>query len=166
MATSGLSRKHNLPLRLTSFVGRARELILVTELLRSNRLVTLTGPGGVGKTRLALEIADSFIHTYPDGVWFVELASVQDGSLVAQAVAGTLGIREQPGRSYESIVAEALHSRHALLVLDNCEHLLEMCGALTTALLHAAPGVAVLTTSREPLSIAGEFSWPVPTLSV
>jgi predicted ATPase/transcriptional regulator with XRE-family HTH domain len=159
-------RRHNLPMRLTSFVGRSREVARVRQLVRSNRLVTLTGPGGVGKTRLALEIGASLVDSYADGVWFVELASVDDGGLVAQAVANTLGVREQPGRSYAATLADVLQAKHALLVLDNCEHVLEPCGALATGLIHMAPGVAVLTTSREPLSVVGEVSWIVPTLSV
>jgi transcriptional regulator with XRE-family HTH domain len=158
--------QHNLPMWLTSFIGRTREVAEVRRQLRTHRQVTLTGPGGVGKTRLAREVASNLLEIYPDGVWFVEFASVADNSLVGQTVAAALGVHEQPGRSYAATLADVLHPKRALLVLDNCEHLLDGCGALTTTLLHAAPHLTVLATSREPLGIVGEVSWPVPALSL
>ena len=128
--------------------------------------MTLTGPGGVGKTRLALEVAATMLDAYADGVWLVELAAVVDPSHIAQAVAGVLGIREQPRRSYNATLSEVLQSKHLLLVLDNCEHVLEACAVLATELLQSTSQVALLTTSREPLSVLGEMSWPVPALSL
>jgi len=155
----------NLPTQLTSFVGRQREMAEVRR-LHSARLVTLTGVGGVGKSRLALEVAARLLDEYVDGVWLVELASVANPDLVAQAVAAGLGIREQPGRSYRATLCDVLRTRRLLLVLDNCEHLLDMSADLANDLLQASPHLVLLTTSREPLNVRGEVSWPVPALAV
>jgi predicted ATPase/DNA-binding SARP family transcriptional activator len=154
------------PRQLTSFVGRARELAEVAGLLQSAPLVTLTGPGGVGKTRLALEVAGRAAGAWPDGVGFVDLAPVGDPGLVPQAVAAALGLREMPGRSLLDTLAGALGPRRVLLLLDNCEHLVEACAWLADALLRAGPGVRVLATSREPLGVAGEATYRVPSLAV
>jgi predicted ATPase/DNA-binding NarL/FixJ family response regulator len=157
---------HNLPLELSSFVGREKELAEVERLLEDNRLLTLTGSGGCGKTRLALAAARELVEGFEDGAWLVELASLADPSLVSQAVASTLGIREQPGRSQTETVADYLRTKKVLLVLDNCEHLVEACAGLAEALLRACPELRILATSREALGITGEVAWPVPSLSL
>jgi non-specific serine/threonine protein kinase len=154
----------NLPHPVTSFVGRERELATMRELVAAHRLVSLTGAGGVGKTRLALEAAGALRPAYPDGVWLAELAALADPALVPQAVATAVGVREEPGRPPAATLADALRPRRLLLVLDNCEHLLEACARLADALLRACPAVRILATSREPLGIAGEVPWPVPSL--
>src|SRR5262245_31766059 len=157
---------HNLPLQLTSFVGRERELAEVAGLLGAHRLVTLTGVGGTGKTRLALQAAADALPAYPDGVWLVELAALRDPGLVPQAVADPVGVREEPGRPLLATLTDALRPKRLLLVLDNCEHLLDACARLADALLRACPHVRLLATGREALGLAGEQAWPVPPLPV
>jgi predicted ATPase/DNA-binding CsgD family transcriptional regulator len=154
-------------LSLSSFVGREREIFEVRRLLGGTRLLTLTGPGGVGKTRLALEAAHDLesTTTFADGAAFVGLAELADADLVPQALAAALGIHEEAGRPVHETLRDALRSRQLLLVLDNCEHLVETCAWLAEALLHACPGLTILATSRESLNIAGEMVWPVPPLS-
>src|SRR5918997_1610397 len=124
---------NNLPLQLTSFVGREREIAEVKDLLVEQRLLTLTGPGGCGKTRLALKVAGDLAESFEDGVWLVELASLSDPNLVPQAIASTLEVREAPGRSLTEVVIEHLKSKKTLLVLDNCGHLIDACAALADA---------------------------------
>jgi predicted ATPase/DNA-binding CsgD family transcriptional regulator len=157
---------NNLPLELSSFVGRERELAEVERLLENTRLLTLNGSGGCGKTRLALAVAAELVGGLEDGVWLVELAPLADPPLVPQAVASTLGIREQPGRSLTETLSDYLRTRTLLLVLDNCEHLIEACATLVEALLRSCPELRVLATSREALGITGEVTWPVPSLSL
>jgi predicted ATPase/class 3 adenylate cyclase len=157
---------HNLPGQLTGFVGRERELAEVAGLLGAQRLVTLTGPGGVGKTRLALQAAADALEGYPDGVWLAELAPLADPALVPQAVAAAVGVREEPARPLLGTLADALRPKRLLLVLDNCEHLLDASARLADALLRACPRVHLLATSREALGIAGETAWRVPSLPV
>ena len=161
---------HNLPVQLTSFVGREQELAEVVGLLGAAspqpRLVTLTGTGGCGKTRLALEVASRVLGVYPDGVWFVDLAPLADHGLVPRTVLATLELREAPGRSPLDLLADHLRSRQTLLVLDNCEHLLDACAQLVDALLRGCPHLRILATSREALGIAGEFRRRVPSLAV
>jgi predicted ATPase/DNA-binding CsgD family transcriptional regulator len=157
---------NNLPLALSSFIGRGREIMEVRALLAHTRLATLTGPGGSGKTRLSLWVAEEVGPEYPHGVWLVELAAVADPALAPQTAAAALGLREQPGRPTLEVLAEHLAGRELLLVLDNCEHLIAACAALADALLRACPGLRLLATSREPLNIAGESVWPVPSLSL
>ena len=155
---------NNLPVQLSSFVGRGKELAEVGRLLAGNRLLTLTGPGGCGKTRLALVAAGGLVEGFEDGVWLVELAPLTDPSLVPQAVASVLGVREQPGRSMSETVCDYLGSKRLLLILDNCEHLIEACAVLAETLLRSGPELRVLATSREALAITGEVAWPVPSL--
>lgn len=162
----------NLPLPLTSFVGRAAEVAEIHRLLTSDsplpnapRLLTLTGAGGVGKTRLALEAAAGLADAFPDGVWLVELASLAEASHVPQTLATVLGLRLEGGRSPLATLARHLRSKRALIVLDNCEHLLDACAHLVEALLKACPDLRTLATSRERLSIAGEWVRDVPSLS-
>ncbi|HLK61182.1 MAG TPA: tetratricopeptide repeat protein, partial [Chthonomonadaceae bacterium] len=157
---------HNLPSPLTSFIGRDKEFADLKRLLGSTRLLTLTGTGGSGKTRLALEIAGEKVSEYADGVWLVTLASLSDPSLVVQAVASVFDIREQPGKPLLQTLVSALRSKALLLLLDNCEHLLKSCGTLAAILLRACPSVQLLTTSRERLGIAGEQIYRVPSLSL
>lgn len=180
----------NLPRQTTSFVGREQEQATVLRLLESSRLLTLTGTGGVGKTRLAMHVATGLLDRYPDGVWLVELAALpaagiprgeestgtppskgsaqtgNDPALVPQAAALALGITEQPGRSLLDLLADTLRDKRLLLILDNCEHLREAAGELAEALLRAGPGICLLATSREALGIVGETVWWVPSLAI
>jgi predicted ATPase/DNA-binding XRE family transcriptional regulator len=155
-----------LPVYLTSFVGREREVAEVRRLLATTRLMTLTGAGGVGKTRLALQAATELVGSYRDGVWLVELAPLADAALVPQTVATAVGVREQPGRPLQQTLTDALRPRRLLLVLDNCEHLVMACAELAEALLRACPHLRLLATSREVLRIAGETAWRVPPLGL
>jgi len=157
--------KHNLPAPRTSFVGRERQMVEVKRTLAMTRLLSLTGAGGSGKTRLALEVARDLIGTYPDGVWLVELAPLVEGELVPETVAEILGVREQLGRSRLETLLDALRDKEMLLVLDNCEHLIDAAARLADVLLRSCPHVRVLATSREPLGVRGELGWPVPSLS-
>ncbi len=156
-----------LPGQLTSFVGREQHVAEVRRLLvEPRRLLTLTGFGGVGKTRLALEVAASLLDTYPHGVHLVELAALADPLLVPRAVASALGLDDEPGRAPLDLVQAALRHQRLLLLLDNCEHLLEACADLADRLLRACPGVQILATSLEALGIDGETVWQVPSLDV
>ena len=134
--------------------------------LATTPLLTLTGVGGAGKTRLALEVARNLLGAYPDGVWIVELAGLSEGALVPQAVAGALRVQEQPGQPLIGTLAEALRDKELLLVVDNCEHLVEAAAELVDTLLNSCPNLRVLATSREGLGVEGEVRWPVPPLSV
>jgi predicted ATPase/DNA-binding NarL/FixJ family response regulator len=160
------TRCGNLPSDLTSFVGRRRELAEVRRLLGESRLVTLTGIGGVGKTRLALRAAAELDRRFPDGVWLVDLAPLRDPALVAQTVAAELGIRDESTRWSVTVLAHYVSDRHLLLLLDNCEHLLDPCAVLADTLLRAARRLRVLVTSRQPLGVPGECTFIVPPLSV
>lgn len=158
--------RHNLPAARTSFVGREREALEVKRLLCMTRLLTLTGAGGSGKTRLALEVARDLAGAYPDGAWLVELASLSEGALVPQEVAGVLGVPEQSNRPITDTLVDALSSKDLLLVLDNCEHLVDAVAGLVDDLLDACPRLRILATSREALDVRGETSWIVPTLAL
>ena len=157
--------RHNLPLARTSFIGRERETLEVKRLLAMTRLLTLTG-GGCGKTRLALKVASELAGAYPDGAWLVELGMLSEGELVPQAVASALGVREEPGRPLTETLKDTLRARQMLLVLDNCEHLIEGVVRLVDALLGTCPRLRVLATSRETLNAADEVNWVVPSLMV
>ena len=156
----------NLRPAVTSFIGRESEVAEVQAALRTHRLVTLTGVGGVGKTRLATEVAGRLADEFPDGVWFFELAAVADPAAVPDAVAAVLGITQQPGKSVAESVAAALEGRLRLLVFDNCEHVRDAAGDLVDAILAHSATVKVLATSREGLGVADEQLWLVSSLDV
>jgi len=156
----------HLPVQLSSFVGRDSEVTRVRQLLADDRLVTLTGAGGVGKTRLAVHIASELAGEFADGVWYVDLAPITDPEVVPVTAARALGLPDQPGRSTMDTLCRFVADRQMLLVLDNCEHLLDASAELVVALLGAAAGLRLLATSREPIGVAGEVSWRVPSLSL
>jgi non-specific serine/threonine protein kinase len=158
--------QHNLPYQLTSFVGREQEIAQLVELVTSNRLVTLTGAGGAGKTRLAVEVAIRLIDAFSDGVWLVELAALRDPRLVQQAVAQALEVHERPTRSLLETLRDHFAPKKLLLVLDNVEHLLEGCVQFVDPILRCSRDVAVLITSRERLGMTGELTYRVPSLTV
>ena len=157
---------NNLPQQLTSFIGRDRELAEARKLLGSTRLLTLVGAGGLGKTRLSLQVAADVMDDYPDGVWFVEFAPLADGRLVAQAVGSALGVKEEGGRPLVEALARYVADRSPLIILDNCEHVIQACAELASQLLRSGPRLRLLATSREPLHVAGEKSYPLPALGV
>ena len=157
---------NNLPQQPTSFVGRERELDEVTKALTRARLLTLVGVGGIGKTRLSLQVAADILDDYADGVWFVELAPIADHHLVTHAVAKVLGVAEEPGRPLVDVIVQWATDKRLLLMLDNCEHLVGACAAFAEQLLRKTPGVKLLASSREALRITGEVVYPVPTLGV
>jgi predicted ATPase/DNA-binding SARP family transcriptional activator/DNA-binding CsgD family transcriptional regulator len=157
---------HNLTAPRTSFVGREREIVEIKRTLAMTRLMTITGAGGSGKTRLALEVARDLVGAYPDGVWLVQLAALSEPDLVAQEVAGVLGIKERPGQPLSDTLADALRVKNLLLVLDNCEHLVVPAARLVDRLLSSCPRLKVLATSREMLAVSGEVNRPVPPLSL
>lgn len=159
-------RPGNLPSALTTLVGRHGETIEAARLLASNRLVTLTGAAGVGKSRLALSVATGAGGAYTDGAWWVDLAPLSEESFVAQAVASALGVAELPGRSLRDSLVSRLRAARCLLVLDNCEHVVEACAALVEVLVRNCPPLSVLATSRQPLGMAGEAVWRVPPLEL
>jgi predicted ATPase/DNA-binding SARP family transcriptional activator len=158
--------RHNLPAPLTSFLGREQDLATLERLLGEARLVTLSGTGGTGKTRLALETGARVAGSFPDGVWLAELAGIADPGLVAAQVMLALGVRQAGDVPVLEALIYRLRSAELLLILDNCEHLLDACAELAGALLRAAPGLRVLATSREPLGIPGEVAYPVRPLDL
>jgi predicted ATPase/class 3 adenylate cyclase len=157
---------NNLPHQATSFIGRERELADVKSMLGASRLVTLVGMGGVGKTRLSLQVAAEQIHGFPDGVWFLDLAPIRDPALVVSEAAQVLGVREEPDRPLLQTVCSHLRNRRALLVFDNCEHVIDASAQMATAILKAAPQVRILASSREALHAPGEQCYPVLPLPV
>jgi predicted ATPase/DNA-binding SARP family transcriptional activator len=158
--------KHNLPVHLTTFIGRERERDEISRLIARDRLVTLIGPGGIGKTRLSLLTGQYLLDRYPDGVWFVPLESLGDEELVPQTIASSLGIVESPGLAIVETLVNILQSKTLLLILDNCEHVLEACAQLAETLLKNCPSVKILATSRDVLRLEGEASYYVPPLAV
>ena len=156
--------RHNLPVQLTPLVGRWREIVAVCGALASDRLLTLTGAAGVGKTRLALAVAAGVLDDFPGGVWWVDLAPLADPDAVIRSALSALGARQLPGAATPRQLAVALGDEPALVVLDNCEHLAEACAGLVAELMTEAPTASVLTTSREPLGVSGEVIWRVPSM--
>jgi predicted ATPase/class 3 adenylate cyclase len=158
--------RQNLPVQLTSFVGREHERANVRALIVEHRLVTLTGSGGCGKTRLAIQIGADLLEYFPDGVRFVDLAPLNDGSLVLDVIASAVGAKIQQGFDTRDALLQVLEGTKTLIILDNCEHMLEACGEAILGLLRTGDTVRVLATSREPLDLAGEVKWRVPSLSL
>jgi non-specific serine/threonine protein kinase len=157
---------HNIPLQLSSFIGREKEQKAISRLLASQRLVTLIGTGGIGKTRLALKVGEQLVYDFAHGVWFVELASLNDPALVPQAVSAVFDIVERSKKNLTEKLIDHLQSKTALLILDNCEHLIDACAQLAESLLKNCPDLKILATSREGLGLVGEASYRVPSLSV
>jgi predicted ATPase len=157
---------NNLPADVTSFVGRERQLAELRRLMRRSRLITLTGPGGAGKSRLALRLAGEVLDRNQDGAWLVELAALNDARLLDQTVASACSVREEQRRPMLEVLIEWLVNRRTLLILDSCEHLVDACAALVGTLLRACPKLTVIVTSREPLGISGELIWRTPSLSL
>ena len=161
-----MTELHTLPKPLTRFIGRRVELAELRRVVAQDRLVTLTGAGGVGKTRLAAELAAQLIDEFPGAAWYVDLAPISDPLIVSSTVAHTLGLPDQPGRSAVESMIAFIGDRKALLVLNNCEHLIESCGTLVAALIDNCPELTVLTTTREPIGVDGELTWMVPPMSL
>ena len=157
---------NNLPVQLTTFIGREKEMMEVKQELSEHRLVTLTGSGGTGKTRLSLQVAAELLDQCDHGVWFVELAPLADPDLIPQTILSAIGISEQPGKSSLELLKEYLQEKETLIVLDNCEHLIEASAQVTNTLLNAALRLKVLASSREALGVKGELSYPVPSLTL
>ena len=166
LRTVNIVVSHNLPVQLTSFVGRGEQMKDVRRLLADDRLVTLTGAGGAGKTRLAVEIAAQLMTEFSGGIWCVDLAPIDDPDDVAVAVARALGLPDRPGRTTMGMLLHFIGDHHMLMVLDNCEHLLDASAELADALLGACSGLTLLATSREPIGLPGEVTWRVPSLSI
>jgi predicted ATPase/class 3 adenylate cyclase len=166
LRTSITTASHNLPAQLTNFVGRQPEITQLRKILAENRLVTLTGAGGAGKTRLAVEVTATLAAEFPNGVWYVDLAPITNPAVVPVTTARTLGLPDQPGTSTMDILLRFIGGRKMLLLLDNCEHLLDACGQMMDELLNACAGLTILTTTREPIGVAGELTWRVPSLSL
>ncbi len=157
--------RHNLPPQLTHFIGREKVVAEVKAFVSVQRLVTLIGPGGAGKTRLSLQVAHELLETFTDGVWFVELAPINEAGLIAQTVATTIGLHEEPGKSIGATLSDRLRARQALLILDNCEHLVQAAAQFADGLLRGCPDLHMITSSREGLGVAGEVLYRVPPLA-
>lgn len=159
------TQPNNLPTQLTSFIGREKEIAEIKALLNSSRLVTLTGSGGTGKTRLAQEVAADVISAFPQGVWLIELATLTDPTQIIPALAQAFGLQESPYSPLASLVTDYLREKTLLLILDNCEHLIDACARLADDLLHQCAGLKILASSREALGIAGEMAYRTPSLA-
>lgn len=157
--------RHNLPMQMTSFIGRQQDLAEVGKAVRSHRLVTLTGPAGSGKTRLALQVSADLLDDFADGAWFVTLETLRDPEQISVTIASVLGLREEHRRSTPALLQDHLREKTMLLLLDNCEHLVGACAELVGALLEKAPRLKVLATSRQALGVSGEAAWPLHSLS-
>ena len=160
------AHRHNLPAELTSFVGRRKELVELHRLLASSRVLSLTGAGGIGKTRLAVRLARDLVREFSDGAWLVDLTSLSVSDLLPQTIARAIGIREEPLRSVLDTLVDKLRHRELLLVLDTCEHLISACAELVETLLRRTSAVRIIVTSREALGVAGETVYRVPSLSL
>ncbi|MCV7259123.1 LuxR family transcriptional regulator [Mycobacterium shimoidei] len=166
LRTSSTVAVQQLPVQLTTFIGRVAEIKKVRGVLTDNRLVTLTGAGGAGKTRLAVQVAAQMANEFGDGVWYVDLAAITNPDVVPVATARALGLPDQPGRSTMDTLIRTIGDKQILVVLDNCEHLLDVTATLTMDLLGACPNLSFLATSREPIAVDGEVIWRVPSLSL
>ena len=166
LRTAATSHVHNFPMQLTRFVGRQRQVADVRESLTTERLVTFTGAGGIGKTRLAQQLCAEPNEHFPGGAWFVDLAPIDVPDVVPIAVARALGLPDQPGRTTLETLTHSIGEQHTLMILDNCEHVVDTVASLLTSLLGACPHLKVLATSRESLAVAGEVTWRVPPLSL
>ncbi len=164
-APSPAKRKTNLPLQFTSFIGRDREIATIVGRFAKHRLVTIVGSGGVGKTRTALQIGAALLDAYPDGVWFVELAPLASGASIPTTIAQTVGLELQ-GDDLTAALVSALRGSHALLIVDNCEHLVEPAAKAIAAIVRGCPRVAILASSRHSLGITGEVTYRLPLLGV
>lgn len=164
--TAPSHRQSNLPPQLTTFIGREKERAELKHLLATTRLVTLTASGGCGKTRLAIQVASEVQHEYPHGVWFVDLALLNDPAILPQVIATVFQLHDQAGHSRLETLTEYLQNKQLLLILDNCEHLVDACASLIVELLSACPKLKILATSREALRVPGEIIWHVPVLAV
>ena len=159
-------KKHNLPVQLTSFIGREKEIEEIKSLLIEHRLITITGAGGCGKTRLAIEAVTDLINEFDDGVWFVDLAPITEPDLIPEAIAGVLKVKEEPQRPLVESIITRWKEKNVVIVLDNCEHLVEACSRTVEHLLREVPGLHIMDTSREALNAPGEIAWRVPSLSL
>ena len=157
---------NNLPIHLTSFIGRENEISEVKQELNDHRLITLTGSGGTGKTRLSLQVAVELIEKFDHGVWFVELAPLTNPDLIPQTILSAIGVKEQQGITPLDLLKEYLHEKRTLIVLDNCEHIISTCAEVVNTLLRVAPDIKILASSREALGVRGEVSYPVPSLTL
>ena len=157
-------KKHNLPVKLTSFIGRERELAEAKSKLAESRLLTLIGPGGTGKTRLSVQLGGEQLALYPDGVWIVELAPISDAALIPQTIASVFGLRETPDRPLIELIIDYLRAKNLLIIIDNCEHLIEDCARVAETLIQSCPNLKILASSREALGISGETTYRVPSL--
>ena len=157
--------RNNLPLQLTSFIGREKEETEIKDLVAKNRLVTLIGAGGIGKTRLSIQTASELLNEFPNGIWLVEFAPLSDPALIPQTIVSTLGLIEQENRPPQTVLVDFLQKKQVLLILDNCEHLIQACAQLTETLLHSCPDLHTLAVSREALGIPGETLYRVPPLT-
>jgi predicted ATPase/class 3 adenylate cyclase/DNA-binding CsgD family transcriptional regulator len=166
LRTANVVAAENLPVQLSSFIGRKAEIRGIREALADNRLVTLTGAGGAGKTRLAIQVAAEVATEFTDGVWYVDLAPITDPAMVPVTAARALGLPNQPGQQTMDVLLRFIRDRRMLILLDNCEHLLDASAELVIALLGACPALTLLGTSREPIGVTGEVSWRVPSLSL
>lgn len=155
---------NNFPAELTTFIGRENETSEIQDALRTSRLVTLTGAGGVGKTRLALHVGAELLEAFPDGAWLVDLSATADPAMVPGAVATALGLREQPGRTFEETIVDHVLIKRLLILLDNCEHVIEVCARIVHLVLTSCPSATILATSREALNVPGEVAWRLPSL--
>jgi len=157
-------KNHNLPVKLTSFIGRERELIEAQKKLAEARLLTLVGPGGTGKTRLSIQLGGEQLALYPDGVWMIELAPLADPTLITQTIASVFGLRESPDRPLIELVVDYLRAKSMLIILDNCEHLIEACARIAESLIQTCANIKILASSREALGVSGETTYRVPSL--
>ena len=158
--------RHNLPAQTTSFIGRAKEMTEIKQALHEHRLVTLTGSGGTGKTRLSLQVAADLLDQFPDGVWFIELAPLTDPDLIPRTILSAFGVGEQEGNTATQLLLDLVLNKKLLIVLDNCEHLIEASAQLVDSLLSHSPSLKILASSREALGVKGEMAWHVPSLAL